>query len=175
MFIERLQRELAICSVNQVGPFLAADPGRWHVVSIRDPAHFKADLSGAKSTCHLAFEDALPTPGDDGTGPTSTHLEDLLAYADSTAREPLIFQCWAGRSRSTAMALVVLVRELHAQGLTGPELVTTAVDLLLTLRPNATPNRFVLRLGMESWLPVEEAVKLSTALIREPRMKANFV
>ncbi|MEN3944035.1 hypothetical protein WJU23_22220 [Prosthecobacter sp. SYSU 5D2] len=175
MFIERLNRELAICSAIQVGPFLAADPGRWHVVSIRDPLHAEAELAGAKSACHLAFEDALPTPGGEGPGPNVTHLESLLAYAASTAREPLVFQCWAGRSRSTAMALVIIVKELHAQGMLAPELVTTAVDILLTLRPNATPNRFVLRLGLELWLPAEEAQKLSTALIREPRMKANFV
>ena len=175
MFIERLNRELAICSAIQVGPFLATDPGRWHVVSIRDPLHAEAELAGAKSACHLVFEDAIPTPGTEGPGPNATHLENLLAYAASTAPEPLVFQCWAGRSRSTAMALVVIVKELHAQGMAGTELVGTAVDILLSLRPNATPNRFVLRLGLEQWLPAEDAQKLSTALIREPRMKANFV
>lgn len=174
MFIERLQRELAICSAIQIGPFLYKEPDRWHVVSIRDPLHAEAELAGAKSACHLVFEDAIPTSGAEGPGPNAAHLESLLAYAASTAPDPLVFQCWAGRSRSTAMALVAIVKELHAQGMMGPELVTTAVDILLTLRPNATPNRFVLRLGLEQWLPAEEAQKLSTALIREPRLKANF-
>ncbi|TDU71038.1 putative protein tyrosine phosphatase [Prosthecobacter fusiformis] len=175
MFIERLQRELAICSAIQIGPFLAREPDRWHVVSIHDPIQAEADLAKAKSALQLSFEDALPTPGDDTPGPKPAHLQSFLAFAGSTAHEPLVLQCWAGRSRSTAMALVLIVKELHAQGLTGSELVTTSVDILLSLRPNANPNRFVLRLGLDQFLPPEIAQKLSTALIREPRLKANFL
>lgn len=174
MFIERLQRELAVCSATQITPFLEKEPGRWHVVSIREPIHAEADLTQAKSFCGLVFEDALTAEGNHGQGPAPAHLETALRYVQATKREPLAFQCWAGRSRSVAAALVVIVRDLWDAGLDGAELVQEAVDILLQLRPHALPNAFVLRLGLEQFLPPELSQTLSKALMREPRIRKNF-
>jgi predicted protein tyrosine phosphatase len=175
MFIERLQRHLAICSATQIGPFLAREPDLWHVVSIRDPMHAETELAQAKSVQHLIFEDALPSLEPESPGPKAAHLETLLTYAAQHADEPLVLQCWAGRSRSTAMALVLIVQGLREQGLTDADLVQAAVDILLTLRPNAIPNAFVLRLGLDQFLVATEAQSLCKSLLREPRIKANLV
>ena len=174
MFIDRLQRDLAICSATQITPFLAKEPGRWHVVSIREPIHAEADLAHARSLHPMVFEDVLTTQDEPGRGPTAAHLAAFLAYVAGTGREPLVLQCWAGRSRSTAVALVVIVKELSEAGLEGAELVQAAVDILLALRPQALPNALVLRLGLEQFLPAPQAEPLSKALMREPRIRKNF-
>jgi len=84
-------------------------------------------------------------------------------------------QCWAGRSRSTAVALVVIVKMLWDQGIDGPELVRRAADSLLAIRPLAIPNRLVLRLGLEEFLPHPLGQTLSKALVEEARIRRNFV
>lgn len=175
MFVECLQRDLAICSVIQIQPFLDREPGRWHVLSIRDPIHEEQPLAQAKSCRHLVFEDVLPTTADDGPGPKAAHLESALHFAAQTATEPLVLQCWAGRSRSTAIALALIVQCLAEKRLEVGELVPTSIDILLALRPNAVPNAFVLRLGLEQFLPAPQSQTLSNALMREPRIRRNFV
>jgi predicted protein tyrosine phosphatase len=174
MFIERLQRDLAICSATQITPFLAKEPGRWHVVSIREPIQTEADLTQACSSHPMVFDDVLSQQDELGRGPTAAHLAAFWAYVAGTGREPLVLQCWAGRSRSTAVALVVIVKELSEAGLEGAELVQAAVDILLTLRPQALPNALVLRLGLEQFLPAPQGETLSKALMREPRIRKNF-
>lgn len=174
MFIQRLERDLAICSATQITPFLAKEPGRWHVVSIREPIQAEADLTQACSSHPMVFEDVLTVQGNHGQGPTAAHLEAILRYTAQTKREPLVLQCWAGRSRSTAVALVIIVKDLWEQGLDGAELVREAVDILLTLRPQALPNALVLRLGLEQFLPAPLGETLSKALMREPRIRKNF-
>ncbi len=175
MFIERLQRDLAVCSATQIETFLGKEPGRWHVVSIREPIHAEAGLTGALSKHSVVFEDVLTTQGNHGQGPSPAHLEAVLSYVAVTNREPLVLQCWAGRSRSTAVALVIIVKDLWDEGsLDESAVVRTALDILLSLRPQALPNALVLRLGLEQFLPSAQAGTLSKALMREPRIRQNF-
>lgn len=174
MFIECLQRELAICHHAEIERILADDPGRWHVISIRDPIHPVAVLTHARKAHAVVFEDVLTAAGDHGHGPQPLHLQGILRFVERSAREPLLFQCWAGRSRSTAVALVVIVKSLWDQGMDGAELVRTATDVLLTLRPVAIPNRLVLRLGLETFLPEPLGKTLSKALLEDPRIQRNF-
>ncbi|HBJ83113.1 MAG TPA: hypothetical protein DDZ88_04405 [Verrucomicrobiales bacterium] len=58
--------------------------------------------------------------------------------------------------------------------LSGPELVRRAADSLLAIRPLAIPNRLVLRLGLEEFLPHPLGQTLSKALVEEPRIRRNF-
>jgi len=50
-----------------------------------------------------------------------------------------------------------------------------AADTLLTVRPLAIPNRLVLRLALEEFLPHPLGQTLSKALVEEPRIRRNFV
>ena len=174
MFIARLQRDLAICSAIQITPFLEKEPGRWHVISIREPIHPAPDLTHAKNACSLVFEDALTSQGSHGQGPTPAHLQTAMRFVLASHREPLVFQCWAGRSRSVATALTVIVKDLWDADQDGTELVTEAVDILLQLRPQAQPNAYVLQLGLEQILPSELTPLMVKALMREPRIRKNF-
>jgi predicted protein tyrosine phosphatase len=129
MFLECLQREMAVCHHGEIEAFLADDPGRWHVVSIREPDHPEAILKDALKAHAVVFEDVLSSKGTHGHGPKATHLEGILRFVQNSGQAPLLFQCWAGRSRSTAVALVVIVKSLWDQGMDGPELVRTAADI----------------------------------------------
>lgn len=171
MFIECLGQELAVCPHAEVEGFLAQAPHFWHVVSIREPEHPVPLLDDALGAHEVVFSDVFSS---EGAGPQTAHLAAILRYVDRTAGRPLLIHCWAGRSRSTAVALVVVVKKLWDQGLDGAELVRTAVDALLMLRPMATPNHLVLRLGLEVFLPVSLAKTLTKALIGEPRIERNF-
>ena len=174
MHIECLQRELAICHHAEIKGLLAGDPGRWHVISIREPIHPEPVLTNAKKVHAVVFEDVFTSEGDHGHGPKPAHLQQILRFVEQSAGAHLLFQCWAGRSRSTAVALVVIVKSLWDQGVDGAELVRTAADILLKLRPVAIPNRLVLRLGLEEFLPHPLGQTVSKALIEEPRIQRNF-
>jgi hypothetical protein len=162
MYLECIQREMAVCHHGEIEVFLAHDPGRWHVVSIREPDHPEAVLKHAFKAHTVVFEDVLNSRGALGHGPKTAH------------QAPLLFQCWAGRSRSTATALVVITKTLWDRGLDGQALVRTAVDALLQIRPVAIPNKLVLRLGLELSLPAPLGKTLAKALIEEPRLQQNF-
>lgn len=174
MLLECLQREMAVCHHGEIEAFLADDPGRWHVVSIREPDHPEAILKDALKAHAVVFEDVLSSKGTDGHGPKAAHLEGILRFVQSSSQARLLYQCWAGRSRSTAVALVVIVKDLWDKGLDGPDLVRTAVDALLQIRPVAIPNKLVLRLGLELSLSEPLGKTLSKALIEEPRIQRNF-
>ncbi|MDP1588549.1 MAG: hypothetical protein Q8M07_12440, partial [Prosthecobacter sp.] len=153
MFIECFQREMAVCHHGEIEGFLARDPGRWQVISIREPDHPEAVLKDALKAHDVVFEDVLTSAGNQGHGPKAAHLEGILRFVERSAGAPLLIQCWAGRSRSTAVALVVIVQTLWDKGMDGAGLVRMAADLLLQIRPVAIPNRLVLRLGLELFLP----------------------
>lgn len=175
MFVEVLQRELVVCHAGEIEAFLARNSGRWHVVSIREPMHSEVVLNNAKKAHPVVFEDVLTAEGDHGQGPKAAHLIGILRFVEQSGDEPLVCQCWAGRSRSTAVALVVIVKALWDKGMDGAELVRTAVDILLAIRPLAIPNRLVLRLGLEQFLPHPLGQTLCMALIQEPRIQRNFI
>lgn len=173
MFIEALQRDLHVCAQADCAAFLGQEPGRWNVVSIREPFHPEAQLTGAKEAHRVVFEDVLSEEGQHGHGPRSVHLEGILRFADRRAGEPLLVHCWAGVSRSTAVMLILIVQGLSGKGVFGPALVTQSVDVLLALRPQAIPNPLVLRLGLQTSLPRQLAQTLTKELSQEPRIIAN--
>ncbi len=173
MFVEAMQREIHVCSHAECAEFLQQNPSRWNVVSIREPFHPEAALPGAIRVHPVVFEDVLSEDGVHGQGPRSAHLEGILRFADRTAREPLLVHCWAGRSRSTAVALTLLVRALWEQGVLGPALVKQSIDALMALRPQSIPNSWVLRLGLQCSPPSRLAQTLVKELLNEARVLAN--
>lgn len=172
MYIESLQREIAVRPHAEVGEFLACEPGRWHVISIREPDHPEAPLKDALRSRIFVFLDVQI--GTETQSPQRAHLEGIMRFARQCQNAPLLVHCWAGRSRSTAVALVIILQSLWDQGMDGAELVRKAVDALLSIRPTAAPNRLVLRLGLEQFLPHALAGTLAKAVLAEPRIQKNL-
>lgn len=172
MYLESIQRELAICPHAEVGDFLAREPGRWHVISIREPDHPEASLQDALRSRIFVFLDVQI--GTETRSPQRAHLEGILRFVRQCPNAPLLVHCWAGRSRSTAVALIIILQSLWDQGMDGAELVRKAVDALLSIRPTAAPNRLVLRLGLEQFLPHALVGTLTKAVLSEPRIQKNL-
>lgn len=174
MFFETLQRHLAVCGQPQLPAWLRNDPNFWHIISIRESYRPMPEYRFAKRHMTIYFEDREELEKD-GSGfcARPQHMRRAFEFADEQPNSPLLIHCWAGRSRSTAVALALLVRGLFHANIRHGDWVQQAADQLLEIRPVARPNFLVLRLGLEQFLPAEEAMTLATELVNEPRLLAN--
>lgn len=146
------------------------DRNFWHVISIHDPRAPRNSLPGAKCVYYVAFDD-VENPTDDGGWVLARehHIQGIFAFADAQPSEPLLVHCRAGVSRSTAVALAVLVRGL----LKSERIVEEAAEQLLAIRQFARPNVHVLRLSLQQFLPAKCADQLTVALVNHPRLFSN--
>src|SRR4051812_35056011 len=79
-------------------------------------------------------------PMDGGIMPESSHVGDLVAFGQTWDRTaPLLVHCWAGISRSTAAAYILLC-DLH-----GPGHEERIAQGLRFHAPHAHPNRLLVR------------------------------
>jgi predicted protein tyrosine phosphatase len=79
-------------------------------------------------------------PGEGAICPAASHIEDMLHFARGWTRiSPLLVHCWAGVSRSTAAAYILLC-DIH-----GPEYEERIARALRFHAPHAQPNRLMIR------------------------------
>lgn len=117
------------------------------VITLEDPAcrpGSKLRFYRRPSPAHLvlAFEDV----DDDNLGvrvATRDQVADALAFARAHAAGALLVHCFHGVGRSAAVALAILAER------TGPGGEQAALDRLLTIRPESTPNLVVVKLADE--------------------------
>ena len=77
-------------------------------------------------------------PAEGAIAPASDHIADMLAFARSwDRRDPLLVHCWAGISRSTAAAYIVMC------DIRGPGHEAAIARELRELAPHAQPNRLM--------------------------------
>jgi predicted protein tyrosine phosphatase len=79
-------------------------------------------------------------PAEGAIVPARHHIEDMLAFARAWSREaPFLVHCWAGISRSTAAAYILLcdIRGVGHEHAIARE--------LRSLAPHAQPNRLMVR------------------------------
>ena len=91
---------------------------------------------------HVAkFDDiAIPTPGKRSA--TKDDIRKILSFAKH-APSPVLIHCFAGISRSTAVAYAILCQS-H-----GPGEEDVCMERLLRARPQAAPNAFIVALADE--------------------------
>lgn len=133
----------AICGIPELPAILR--PPVSHVISFLDPAWPEPEALGAwpAEKRHLYRYDDVVTPREGVIAPDEALIEKLYACFEQIAGEQpqrLLIHCHAGRSRSTATALLWLH---HSQGLEARAL----SDRLLASRPGAWPNTLILRLA----------------------------
>jgi predicted protein tyrosine phosphatase len=123
-----------------------ADAGVSHLVTLinGDTAIPTPPSIGPDRHLRLAMNDICePQPG--LVLPCGSHVTDLIGFARSWDRQaPLLVHCWAGISRSTAAAFIVLCA-LNREG--------TEHELAWALRrasPTAYPNRLLVALADEA-------------------------
>jgi len=173
MFLECLNRHLAVCSAPELPAVARRDPKFWHLISIMEPFRPLVSGAGLRDVLSLRFDDAENTETEE-TGivfPTAEHIRDAFEFADARDGEPLLIQCWAGLSRSVALALGMIARGMFLEG--EAAFAQAAVETLLEIRPQARPNVLVLRLALESFLPPDKAEAMTREMVNHPVLLEN--
>ena len=111
-----------------------------HVLTVMsDP--FVERPQGIAPGRHLQISvDDIVEPAEEFVVPSSDHIADILAFArDWDRKQPFLVHCWAGISRSTAAAYILL-NDIHGPGY--------EMEIARGLRfhaPHAQPNRLMIR------------------------------
>ena len=171
MYFEHLGRHLSISSLSGAQEILARDgKGFWNVISILSPDLGKPLLRGAKKVVSLTFDDTInPANGGGWVAARPQEISRAFVFWDDTFGEPMLIHCLAGLSRSTGLALSLIVREIWGT----KDLVKEATGTLLAIRPQACPNAHVLQLGLEQFLSKEISSTLAIELADQPEFIAN--
>jgi predicted protein tyrosine phosphatase len=177
MFIESIQRHVAVCAQLDLPKIAKLDPNFWNVISIREPARPPIDPSGFKRIhkviCYdTNCQDKQYFEGATGI-PRREHLEGIFDFADSIEGEPILVHCWAGVSRSAAVALCLIARGMHKDDFSLLEIQGEAPEILLAIRPKAAPNPLLLELGLAGFLPAQQAHELMVAWVNHPVLFRN--
>jgi predicted protein tyrosine phosphatase len=78
-------------------------------------------------------------------------IQNALEFAREVGDEPLLIHCYAGVSRSPAIAWLILYEKLKES----PDAVRQSFEIVRRLRPVLVPNQHVLRLGIMLLAPKE--------------------
>ena len=177
MFIEHIQRHLAVCAQLDLPKMAKLDPSFWNLISMREPTRPPIQQKGFKQIHMVIMYDANTQDVAHFEGmlgiPRREHIEGIYRFVDSIAGEPILIHCWAGISRSTAVALSLIAREMHSDGFGLEEIRKEAPEILLAIRPRATPNPLILELGLAVFLQAEEAKRLTVDWVNHPVLFAN--
>ena len=177
MFIDVLQCHLAVCAQRDLPRMARMDPKFWNVISIREPERPPIQTHGFKKITTVICYDMIGREGleaGDLVGiPRKEHIQSVFRFVDLVAGEPILVHCWAGVSRSTAVALALIVRGMHFDGYSSKEIQEQAPELLIAMRPQAAPNPLVLELGLAEFLSGDDAKRLVTDLVSHPVLFSN--
>lgn len=112
-----------------------------HMLTLLDPETEITTPGGIAPKRHLRLGiNDIVEPIAGSIAPCATHIEDILRFSRSwDRRAPLLVHCWAGISRSTAAALILL-SDMHRPGY--EEQIARG---LRARAPHAQPNRLMIQ------------------------------
>jgi predicted protein tyrosine phosphatase len=112
-----------------------------HIVTLLDPQTAAPTPPGIAPSHHLRLGiDDISEPIEGSIAPTSDHVANILSFAQGWGRSaPLLVHCWAGISRSTAAAYIMLC-DLH-----GPGHEDAIARALRGRAAHAQPNKLMIR------------------------------
>ena len=175
MFIDPLGRHLAVASRPEAEILTARDKGFWNVVSIYGRGENKAVLPHASDVLFMCFDDVEEADSRQDRSPQATDLVEVFDFIADLDNEPqaapVLFHCQQGLSRSAAVALSWIYGQLP-DSIAREDL---AVEILAELRPQARPNRLVLRHGLSQFLPSNQATAMAETLVRHPKLSINRI
>lgn len=170
MFLEPLQRHLAVCARANLPNVSKLDPGLWNVISMRGPTQQKIERRGFRNIHDVICYDVRgvdPTEPDDTLGlPRKEHLQGVFHFVDALPGEPMLVHCHYGISRSTAVALMLIVYWMHYDGFPFDEIVREVPRMLLDIRPQAKPNSLILELGLREVFDARKAEEVGGEMLR---------
>lgn len=168
MFIACIERHLAVCSLAELPALTKRDPKFWNVISLLGPQIPNPAKVNFRDHHRAYFDDVCAVPKTNAEAGrvvvNASTMLGIMKFVDDRPGQPILIHCVMGISRSTAMALVLLLRGLIAASARNPAAV--GMETLITIRPQANPNPLVLKTGLECFLTESEA-KLLTAQMLE--------
>jgi predicted protein tyrosine phosphatase len=120
-----------------------------HIVSIWDPEWIERggvedELRRRifeKTRLHVAYFHDVSTEETGRIAPVEDDLRRILAFTrELEADSEILVHCWAGISRSTAVAYAILCQA------TGPERERECIEAVIAARPQAFPNSLIVEL-----------------------------
>ena len=118
MYLEEIGRHLAVSSIPELEKSLKRDRGFWNIVSIREPNVRKPEfLCHARSYVEILCEDTERADHEHSVRPPRPEdVARIFEFLDRHPGEPVLVHCFAGLSRSTAVALAIIVKCLGYSG-----------------------------------------------------------
>jgi predicted protein tyrosine phosphatase len=146
--------KLMIAGLDEVFRLTESQLKDWNILSICGSATgLPLRFAGRRRVKTLCFDDVeADCPDECLFAATPNHIQDALDFAREIGDEPLLIHCHAGISRSTAIAWIIVWDKLKD----GPEAVRQSFGIVRKARPILSPNRHVLRLGIEALAPREK-------------------
>jgi predicted protein tyrosine phosphatase len=143
----RLPFSLAICGVSELDSKISRFTPS-HIVSITDPGDDEIQFAPEMPVLRLSFFDVHAELRKVGGKPVRQKVDDIpsIRHAEAIiefgrgmpAGSKVLIHCWAGISRSTAAAFLLIC--MHRPG---DEY--SAFQFLKALRPQAQPNRLIVK------------------------------
>jgi predicted protein tyrosine phosphatase len=129
-----------VCSMSKVGETIAATGARRLVTLLNAGTPFERPPAIVQANHLFLPMNDIVTENPDMVAPSSSHVETLLGFVRSWDRStPLVVNCFAGISRSTAAAYITAAALAPSRN--EEELAAT----LRRLAPSATPNTLLVR------------------------------
>lgn len=152
MYIPALNQKLIILGLDEVQRLPNAFLADWNILSItarmnRVPLYFPA----AQKMCRLSFDDVEEDePAAGSFAAREEDVEKAILFSREIGTEPLLIHCFAGISRSTAIAWIIVWDKLRAKA----DSVRQSFGIVRDARPMLMPNRHILRLGIKALAPM---------------------
>ena len=147
MGIDLFKRKVKIVGVEEALRLSKAELTGWNILSICSRMEAPLSFPGAKSTKSLHFDDVEDDcPGDKEFAARPEDIQKALEFSRGIDDGPLLIHCHMGISRSTAIAWIIIYDKLKGK----PDAVRSSFEIVRKLRPILSPNRHVLRLGVEA-------------------------
>lgn len=177
MYIKSLQRHIHVCAQIELPQYGARDPRFWNVISIREPFRPRPNPDKFLQFHTMICYDLMGVDGLDDDellhAPKVEQMAEIFRFVDELPGQPILVHCWAGRSRSAAVALVLIVRAIHGENLGEEETVSRSCEALLAIRPLAAPNPVILGQGLSLFLDPESAKRMTGLLLNHPAIFGN--
>jgi predicted protein tyrosine phosphatase len=145
--------ELKVLSEAEARGLCMREPNKWNVVSLWADIYnvqsgklerIKPEFEDAKRLRQEFFHDIV-RPEKDFTMCDQEHIRRILKFGRMVRGEPVCCHCAAGISRSTAVAILLVLDAIKDKS---EQPFEDALDIVYRIRPIMQPNRHILEIGI---------------------------
>lgn len=161
MLFEPTQRHYLVCGLRDLPHVSRRDPDFWNLISVLELSGPPVPTAGFPNHIRVACDDVVEAVSG-SEAPDSRQIGEVFRFSDRVAGEPLLVHCMFGESRSTAMALLLLLRDMKLDGFSVAESAKESMLFLMTIRPQAKPNPLLLDVGLRMLYSEQEVSVVAT-------------